>query len=188
MECITKAIEFPQIETERLILREINYEDRYEIFQILSKDEVIKYYGMYPTASIKEADGLIAKFSDGFKATNTIRWGITLKENNKLIGTCGFHNLNEKHFRAEMGYELSSTYWKYGYMKESVDAIIRYGFDKMNLNRIEAVIYPENTSSRTVLERAGFKEEGLLKEYACFRDKFEDLIMFSLLKRNWNPQ
>lgn len=100
------------------------------------------------------------------------------------MGTCGYHNWNRKHAKAEIGYELSIQSWGKGLMSEALKEMIAYGFESMNLNRIEAVVYPENGASIRTLEKQGFKKEGLLEEYAFFRDVYQDLLMFSLLKKN----
>lgn len=70
-------------------------------------------------------------------------------------------------------------------MHEALEAVIDFGFENMGLNRIEAVVYPENDASMNVLQKHNFKKEGLLEEYTFYRDKFQDLYMFSLLKKNW---
>jgi ribosomal-protein-alanine N-acetyltransferase len=174
--------EFPEIETERLKLRLITKNDTENIFSILLSEKVTKYYGMYPMKDVSEAESLIEKFEKSFETSVAIRWGIELKECNKIIGTCGYHNYNKRHFRAEIGYELNSEFWGKGYAKEAVLAIINYGFNEMNLKRIEAVVYPENISSENMLKNMNFLYEGLLRKYAYFRDKHQDLNMFSLIK------
>ena len=178
-------LNFPEIETDRLILKEIEVENATSILNIFSNEEIMKYYGRFPMKSIKEAENLITTFNENFKNNNGIRWGILLKEENRIIGTCGYHNWNKRHSRAEIGYELSMDLWGKGYIKEVLKAIIDYGYEVMNLNRIEAVVYPENKASIKSLINQGFKKEGLLEEYAFFRDVYQDLIMFSLLKKNW---
>lgn len=186
MENIDQIREFPEIETERLILRAIMPEDVESIFDIFSKEEIMKYYGMYPIETTEQAEKLIHNLNCCFEKNIGIRWAIVLKKDNKLIGTCGYHNWNKPHSRAEIGYELSDDYWGQGFMKEVLKAVIPFGFDNMDLNRIEALVYPENTSSNMLLKKIGFEKEGLLKEYTYFRDKYQDLIMFSLLKKKWN--
>ena len=176
---------FPKLETDRLILKEIEVENATSIFNIFSNEEVMKYYGQFPMKSIEEAENLIAMFDENFKNGKGIRWGILLKEESKIIGTCGYHNWNKRHSRAEIGYELSMDAWGKGYITEAVKAIIDYGYEIMYLNRIEAVVYPENKASMRSLINQGFKKEGLLEEYAFFRNVYQDLIMFSLLKKNW---
>lgn len=175
-------IEFPLIETERLKLRPITKEDVKDVFSIFLSEEVTKYYGMYIMKDISEAEALIEKFKKLFETSNAIRWGIELKGYNKIIGTCGYHNWNKRHLRAEIGYELNEKFWKKGYAKEAILAILEYGFNEMNLERIEALVYPENTMSENLLKKIDFIHEGYLRKYAYFRDKHQDLNMFSLIK------
>ncbi len=70
-------------------------------------------------------------------------------------------------------------------MSEALDAIIKWGFTSFDLNRIEALIYPDNPSSELIASRHGFKLEGCLRQYAYFRNVYQDLNMFSLLKQEW---
>jgi ribosomal-protein-alanine N-acetyltransferase len=174
--------EFPIIETDRLKLRAIISKDTEDIFSIFSSEEVTKYYGMYPMKDISEAEELIERFKNSFESSTSIRLGIELKDCNRVIGTCGFHNWNKRHFRAEIGYELNKEFWGQGFGKEAVLAVVMFGFNEMNLERIEAVVYPENKVSKNMLESIGFVQEGLLRKYAYFRDKSQDLNMFSLIR------
>lgn len=176
---------FPVLETERLILRALVESDIDELFEIFSSEEVMKYYGMYPFKSQEELLKVIKSFSTGFDEERVIRWGLQRKDNGKIIGTCGYHCWDKKNFRAEIGYELSKSVWHKGYMTEAIDTILAYGFESMQLNRIEGIVYPENHASQHALTRMGFKKEGLLREYMCFRGKMTDLLMFSLLKREY---
>lgn len=179
-----KEKEFPVLETDRLILRLLENKDSKDIFSIFSSENVTKYYGMFPMKELSEAEQLILKFKNSFLEEKSIRWGIEIKQSKQIIGTCGFHNWNKRHFRAEIGYELGEQFWKKGYAKEAVLAIIDYGFKNMELARIEAVTYPENTASKNMLNTLGFEYEGLLKKYAYFRNKHQDLNMFSICKIN----
>lgn len=176
---------FPAIETDRLIMREIVLRDMEAIFDIFSSENVMKYYGMFPLEEMEQAERLIINFRDGFDNEKSIRWALTLKESGEFIGTCGFHNMQIRSFRAEIGYEISEAHWNKGYITEAIRAMLEFGFGVMGLNRIEALVYPENVGSHKALEKLGFKEEGLLREYAFFREKFQDLIMHSLLRTEY---
>lgn len=176
---------FPVLETERLILRELLESDVEDLFEIFSSDDVMKYYGMFPFENKDKLLKVIHSFALGFSEERVIRWGIQNKEDGKIIGTCGYHNWMKKHFRAEIGYELSKNYWRKGYMTEAIEAILPYGFEHMALNRIEAIVYPENLASQNTLFKMGFREEGLLREYMCFRDQMTNVLMFSLLKKEY---
>ncbi|MDU3337095.1 GNAT family N-acetyltransferase [Paraclostridium bifermentans] len=174
---------FPIIETERLILRKLETTDINDLFEILSSERVTKYYGKYPMKNLSEAEDLILKFHKVFSEQKSIRWGIELKEINRIIGTCGFHCWNKNHFRAEVGYELGEAFWNKGYATEAISDILRYGFELMNLKRIEAIVYPENKPSEKLLLSLGFEHEGLLKKYANFRDKQQDLNIFAIFEK-----
>ena len=176
---------FPAIETDRLIMREIVLNDAQALFNIFSSEKVMKYYGMFPLEEIEQAERLIMTFREGFDNEKTIRWAITLKDTGEFIGTCGFHNMQIRSFRAEIGYEISEVHWNNGYVTEAIRAMLEFGFAVMGLNRIEALVYPENVGSHKALEKLGFKEEGLLREYAYFRERFQDLVMHSVLRSEY---
>lgn len=174
---------FPVIETDRLLLREITDEDASSILEYLSDDEVMKYYGLEPFTSLNDALDEISWYKSIRSKRTGIRWGITLKEHDVVIGSCGFHNIVAQHFRAEIGFELSKEQWGKGIAAEAVEAIIRHGFQQMNFQRIEALIEPRNLASQKLVERLGFVREGLLRSYEYTCGKFDDLYMYSVLKQ-----
>ncbi|MCD4712868.1 MAG: GNAT family N-acetyltransferase [Clostridiales bacterium] len=177
--------QYPSLESNRLWLRQLVESDVSDLFEIFSSDKVTEYYGMFPMNDIEPVEQMINRFNQGFNEKRSIRWGLVEKSSGKVIGTCGYHNISQEHYRAEIGYELSEKYWNQGFMREALHKIICFGFEQMNFNRIEALVYPDNQSSRKALERLGFLEEGLLREYMYFRDEMTDLCIYSLLKRNW---
>jgi [ribosomal protein S5]-alanine N-acetyltransferase len=177
---------FPVLETKRLVLREVTKEDAYSILNYLSDEEVMKYYGLEPFQSINDAIDEISWYQSIQENKTGIRWGITLKDQGVVIGSCGFHKIASQHFRTEIGFELSKEQWGKGIANEAVEAIIRYGFEQMNFQRIEALIEPPNLSSQRLVEKLGFIREGLLRNYEFTRGKFEDLYMYSLLKQDFD--
>ncbi|MCM3122801.1 GNAT family protein [Mesobacillus sp. AQ2] len=177
---------FPVLETARLVLRKVIKDDASSIFKYLSNEEVMKYYGLEPFKSINDALDEISWYQSIHNARTGIRWGITLKEQGVVIGSCGFHNIVSKHFRSEIGFELSQELWGKGIAAEAVEAIINYGFQHMNFHRIEALIEPQNRSSQKLVEKFGFIKEGLLRDYEFTQGKFDDLYMYSLLKRDFD--
>lgn len=176
---------FPELQTSRLRLRALSKADAVALFEIFSSEHVMKYYGMFPISDMQRSLDMIASFQKGFEEERVIRWGIEEKQSGKLVGTCGYHCWNRKHARAEIGFELSKAYWQKGYMREAASRIAQYGFEEMDLNRIEGIVYPQNEASQKILKSLGFAEEGLLREYMCFRGQMTDLLMFSLLKREF---
>ncbi|MCP3739506.1 GNAT family N-acetyltransferase [Rossellomorea sp. BNER] len=178
--------EFPIIETERLILREVTAGDTGDMLLYLSDKEVVKYTGLEPFQTVDDVWDEIKWYNSIFKEGTGIRWGITLKNVGKVIGSCGFLNRVPKHYRTEVGFELSKDYWGKGLANEALEAVIKYGFHHYQLERIEALIEPDNLPSQKLVERQGFKKEGLLRHYEYTCGKFDDLYMYSLLKEDIN--
>lgn len=175
---------FPVITTERLHLRAATPADAKDMLLYLSDPEVMEYTGMEPFQTTEDVLDEIRWYRSLVEEGSGIRWGITHKETGKMIGSCGFHNREPKHFRAEIGYELSREYWGKGIASEALQAVVRYGFDHLRLERIEALIEPENEPSLRLVEKNGFLREGLLRHYEYGRGKFDDLYMYSILKED----
>ena len=178
---------FPQIETKNLLLRRIHPADASALFKILADDEVTEFYDDDAFTDISQASDQIEAWENGFKNKDCIRWGITSKEEGYIIGSCGFYGFHTRYQRATIGYELARNYWRQGIMTEALSAVINYGFGDSELNRIEAVVMPENTASIKMLEKLGFRNEGLLEEYEKGGSKgFVDLCMFAMLRKVWS--
>lgn len=180
-----KPDKFPLIETDRLILRKVTEKDADSLLVYLSDEEVTRHMGLAPFASIEDALDEIGWYQSIFGNGTGMRWGITVKEEDRIIGSCGFLNLSEKHHRAEIGFELSREHWGKGIAGEALHAVAAYGFTHLNLNRIEALIEPANSPSQKLVEKTGFLREGLLRDYEYTQGKFDDLYMYSMLRREF---
>jgi [ribosomal protein S5]-alanine N-acetyltransferase len=176
---------FPILETERLHLIEINEQYNQKYYEIMSLDEVTRYYGMESLKSVEEAAKMIDSFKNNFLSNRSIRWGIILKGKQEFIGTLGLNNLNLANKRAEIGYEIHPNYWRNGFTSEAVKEVLRYSFQELGLYRIGAVVYPENIASSSLLKKLGFKEEGLLRGYIYQKNRSNDALVFSLLRTEW---
>jgi [ribosomal protein S5]-alanine N-acetyltransferase len=174
---------FPQLETRNLTLREMGPADAEAVFQIFADDEVTQFYDLAALTDIEQASQLIIRQADRFAQQTGLRWGITQKDHDTVIGTCGYM-FHKPSFRAELGYDLARPYWGRGIMTEALQAIIRFGFEELGVNRFQALVMPGNVASIKLLLKLGFQEEGVLREYAHFKGAFHDLHCFSLLKRN----
>jgi ribosomal-protein-alanine N-acetyltransferase len=176
---------FPSLETERLVLREIQPSDAEAVFACFNDDEVTRFYDQPTFMAVEQAEKLILQMRQGFRDRRSIRWGITWKDDDWLLGTCGYNGWNRYVHKAGVGYELAQPYWRQGIMTEVLTAVLTFGYQRMNLNRVEALIMPGNIASEKVLLKLGFQCEGLLRQYAYFKDSFYDLQMFALLKQDW---
>jgi ribosomal-protein-alanine N-acetyltransferase len=170
---------FPVLETKRLLLRQITPADADDIFVLRSNEPAMKYINKPRLKNIEEARELIKIMTD---ISERIVWAMRLKDIDQVIGTIGYHRIAKEHDRAEIGYMLLPEYWNTGLMSEAVSAAIGFGFEKMNLHSIEAVINPGNDNSRKVLQKFSFIKEGYFKENFLFEGKYYDSEVYSLLK------
>lgn len=175
--------EFPVLKTERLVLREITPGDVNEIFAVYSSDEAMKYFGKDTFKTTDEAYEMIERIRKAFCEKEGIRWGITFKDSDKLIGSGGFWRLVKPHFRAEIGYDLHPDYWGKGIMTEAVKAMIEFGFGKMNLHSVEANTDPQNAASARLLRKNGFVKEGIFRESYFYNGVFYDSHIYSLINK-----
>ena len=184
---INSAFEnFPQLETTNLLLRRIHSSDAIALFDVLADDAVTEYYDDDAFTEISQAVDQIEAWERGYINRGCIRVGITIKDENLIIGSCGFYGFHTWNRRASIVYELGRSHWRKGIMTEALSAMLEFGFREMELNRVEAVAMPENIASLKMLEKLGFRNEGLLAEYENWGGKgFVYLYIFALLRREW---
>lgn len=175
-----------QLPTKRLSLRPLRASDAQAIFELFTDPDVLRYWGT-PWTSIDSADDFIAKESEAMSTGKHVRLGIELKESGKLIGVCNLFNLSASSRRAEVGYCLAKTAWRQGYITESLTALLDYGFQVLDLNRVEADIDPRNVASAKSVEAQGFVQEGYLPERWILNGEFSDSLMYGLLRSRWKP-
>ncbi len=179
---------FPCLETPRLLLRQITPGYAEALFATFSDEAVMEYYGDLPHRTLDESRELIRRQQEWYARRDGIRWGITRKGADEVIGSCGLFNFDEGFHRAEMGYELRRAYWRQGIMREALTAIITFGFNEMGLQRIEAIIDDDNAGSKGILRSLGFTHEGTLRNRFFFKDRLWDEHFYGLLRDEWNPQ
>jgi ribosomal-protein-alanine N-acetyltransferase len=177
---------FPLLETERLILRELRPEDAEAVFRILSDAEVVRYYDPLMT-HLEQAQRSIERHRARFENNEGIRWGITIKGEDTIVGNCGFFR-DKDNFSAALSYVLAKSSWNKGFMPEALSAIIAFGFEHYHLHRIEAHVARPNLASVRVLQKLGFQEEGLLRESLFENKRFHDEKVFALLKSDFRQK
>jgi ribosomal-protein-alanine N-acetyltransferase len=176
---------FPSLSTSRLLLRQIQPSDAEALFATFSDEEVMEFYGHEPHRSLDDSHELISRIQARYARRESIHWGITLVGEDRVIGSCSFHRFDEGFHYAETGYELHRAFWGRGITFEAMSAILTYGFNELDLHRVEAVIDPLNERSKGLLLKLGFTYEGNLRQRYYFRDRFEDEHYFGLLKDEW---
>ena len=166
---------FPEIKTERLLLRRITDADAPELLFLRSDETVMKYIDREKPKSLEEALAFIQIVNANIDKNESVMWAIALQDKpDTLIGNIGFWRIINKHYRSEIGYMLHPSFWGKGIMKEALLAAIDFGFNQMKLHSIEAHINPDNTASGKKKKKTGFVREAYFKEDFFFRGKFID--------------
>ncbi|MCM1992614.1 GNAT family N-acetyltransferase [Oceanirhabdus seepicola] len=179
---------FPQLESERFILREVKEKDYISLYEIYSDEGAVKYQPISAMKTIEQAQKAVQAFLQGFKNRKFIRWCIAIKENDTVIGLITLHDFDFWNSQAEIGFMLNKRYWRQNIMGEVSHEIIRNAFEIIGLHRIEALIHPDNIASIKLSEKLGFQLEGLKKEAAYNKrtDEYEDRLIFGITKNNKN--
>lgn len=177
---------FPEITTARLVLRQPAPADSDDVYSFRSDPKVTEPYCTKPYTTPGQAGRWIRSVIESYYAQRDILWFITLKGEGKVIGDCTLWNLAHESSCGELGYELHSSCWGKGIASEAISAVIEFGFEKMELNRIEACPFSSNESSGKLLLRHGFRLEGNLRERVFFNGKYHDQLYYGLLRYEWN--
>lgn len=176
----------PELQTERLFLRKLQQQDSRQVFQIWSDPAVTKFMNIEVMHSEDDAKEMIELLHQCSLKEEGFRWAIIEKNSGQVIGSCGFNHWQlEGAYRGEIGYELSSAFWRQGLGTEAVKAMLEYGFNVMKLNRIEALVDPRNTASAKLLSSLFFTCEGVLRQYQYTSTGYKDMQMHSLLYEEW---
>lgn len=171
-------------------IRPIQIGDADAIFELKSDPAVTARYGQEPHTSLDQSRDWIRNRLVDYTKHNAIFWVFVLKEaqNDRLIGACCYWNFEPSFRCVEIGYELHQSYWNKGIMSEALPPIIEYGFTQMDLHRIEGLPLAVNEPSRKLLTKMGFRLEGTFRERVFFHNKFEDQMIYGLLKEEWLPR
>jgi [ribosomal protein S5]-alanine N-acetyltransferase len=178
-------LKFAELMTERLLLRKFDLDDIEGVTALAGAYEIadttLRIPHPYTEMHAKE---WIEQQYMWLNQNLSVTWAITIKASGELIGAIGLMNFNEPFAHAEMGYWIGKPFWGKGYATEAGQAIIKYGFDILGLNRIHAHHFSRNTSSGKVLLKIGMQHEGTFRQHIKKWDKFEDIELYGILKKD----
>jgi [ribosomal protein S5]-alanine N-acetyltransferase len=178
--------EFPNLETERLVLRQITLEDVDAVREQFADPEVTEFLDIPPMESNEQAELVILYTLGLFERNEGIRWAISRKGDNHLIGSCGFESITKVRCRkGQIKYDLARDHWGHGLMSEAMNKVLEYGFEKIHLNRIEAFVVDDAEKPQELLRRLGFRKEGVMRGHGYWKERFWDEALFSLLRDEW---
>jgi len=178
--------DFPILETERLRLRRILPSDSEAWLAILQNDDVRRYLIDIEDNPVFDDLKEIIDWTDRiFESKTGIRWAITLKPDDTMIGSCGFHVYNAHNRSLEIGYELGRDYWRKGIMSEATQLVLDFFLLQLDVHRIEADVTVGNDASAALLKSLGFTHEGTWRDKVHVRNQFFSLWQFGLLSNDY---
>lgn len=182
------ADEQPILETERLILRPFTLADAGDV-QTLAGDRDIAATTLRIPHPYEDgmAEEWIGTHVEIWRQDGGASFAITLREPRVLAGGIVVRTERE-HERGEIGYWIGKPYWNRGYATEAVREMLRFAFEDLRLNRVQATFLPKNPASGKILIKSGFTREGCLRQYVKKWGRFEDLEMYSILAAEYRQR
>jgi len=169
---------YPVLETGRLTLADVDYSHAADLLRLYTDERVTKYYPVYPFRTEHDLYPIIESFKTRQRSGTGIRWGISLQGHADIIGTIGYKHIEPGH-KGTLMFALMPEHQNKGYVTEALSAVLRYGFETLDLKRIEAEVMPGNAASDAVLIKAGFTFEGLLRNWMMWEHKLYDMNMYA---------
>lgn len=169
------------IKTARLLLRPITPEDKQNIYKGLSNPDVIKYYGV-SFGTLEATEEQMIWYRELEENETGVWWAICSIDGNTFYGAGGFNNLRKEHKKAEIGFWLLPEFWGKGLMQEAFPLICNYGFNELELHRIEGFVDSDNVSCKKAVEKLHFKHEGTMRECEVKDGKLLSIDIYSKLK------
>ena len=172
----------PTLETERLILRPLRMRDAEDLFAYAQDPEVSRHVLWETHRSVWDSRMFLRAAKRQYRRGEPGSFAITLRQSGRMIGTIGFMWINVDYRSGEVGYSLSRDYWNRGIMTEALREVLRFGFEDLALNRIEAQHETDNPASGKVMEHAGMRYEGTLRQRIKNKGRYVDVALYAILR------
>lgn len=163
------------IETERLVIRKLEKRDYEDMYEYARLPEVTRYLLWNPHPSAEYTRDYILSVQKFYRNGEYFDYAVIVKDERKMIGTCGFTKIDKTNNSAEVGYVLNPDYRGVGYATEALISLMRFGINDMGINRIEAKYMVGNDASRHVMERCGMKFEGIHRQQMLVKGNYVDI-------------
>lgn len=182
-----KNVGTKRLDTDRLILRRFTMEDAEDMFNNWASDDEVTKFLTWPThKSIEVTKKVLSDWIPRYERDDYYNWAIELKENGQavghVIGNISAVDLKERTECAIIGYCMGREYWGRGIMPEALGEVIAFFFDEVELNRVEAHHDVNNPKSGRVMEKAGMRYEGTLRQGGRNNLGISDLVIRAVLK------
>lgn len=177
--------DIPTLETTRLTMRKILPKDQEDMYEYSRDPETSKYLLWEPHSSPMFTLAHITLLQTCYEKATFFDWALILKENGKMIGTCGFTEIYEKQKKAEIGYVIAPKFHRKGYAPEAIKRVMEYGFETLGLCELSARFMEDNKASEKVLLRLGFSSNTTKNESILKRGKRQQILTYTLKKEDY---
>ncbi|MFT4226015.1 GNAT family N-acetyltransferase [Micropruina sp.] len=175
----------PNLLTDRLLLRPFTEADADDLFALQSDPQVLRYWDSPPWTERASIARFMARCEKMAEDGSGARVVIEHRSGGAFLGWCTVSSWNPDFRSASLGYILSQDAWGHGYATEAARALLRWAFDTLDLNRVQAEADTRNLASARVLEKLGFVREGTLREDCIVNGDVSDTWVYGLLRREW---
>lgn len=177
------------IETPRLTLRRFAYEDNASMRTHWASDPAIQRMYSEPTYTTEaEARGLLDLYIAGYERPDYYRWAVSLRGEPDCIGQIAYFKVDDTNHWAEVEYCVGQAFQGRGYITEAMQSVLRYGFERVNLHKVQVCHKANNPASGRVIEKCGFVYEGALRDYFFMDGAYVDRLYYSLMRDEWEGQ
>jgi RimJ/RimL family protein N-acetyltransferase len=174
---------------ERIRLRAVEREDVKRFCVWINDPEVTRHLTLNLPMSTADEENWFDSLSKRDQAEKPLVIEVRDGDGWKMIGNCGVFGIDPIAHLAELGIMIGEKdEWNKGYGTETMSLLLRHCFETLNLNRVFLQVYAENVRGKRAYEKAGFMEEGRLREAVYKRGKYDDVIMMSVLRSEWIAQ
>jgi ribosomal-protein-alanine N-acetyltransferase len=177
----------PTLPTARLRLRPFDDVDADALFALHSNAYVLRYWDAPPWSERRRAEWFITACRQMAEEGTGTRLAVDRVCDGAFIGWCGLSRWNPDYRSASLGYCFDEAAWGHGYATEAARALLRWAFDTLDLNRVQAETDTRNVASARVLEKLGFVREGTLREDCVVNGEVSDSWVYGLIRRGWRP-
>ena len=177
------------LETERLLLRQLTIDDTETVYNNWTNDDEVTEYLTWPThKDISVTKNVLENWIKEYSKNDFYQWAIVLKEINEPIGTISVVNKKDKTKMVEMGYCIGKQWWNKEITTEALSAIIKYFFEEVKVNRIQAFHDVRNVSSGKVMMKCGMKFEGLLRQAGLNNSGISDHALYAIILEDYSKK
>ncbi|TQM19081.1 RimJ/RimL family protein N-acetyltransferase [Chryseobacterium aquifrigidense] len=171
---------FPVIETERLVLSQLEERDIPFIVEYLQHRIFSDLTSNIPYPYVEnDARSWVKMSKEAFDNNAGYTFAIRNKED-QIIGAIGLHDRDDD--KAELGYWIGIPYWNKGYVTEAAEAIVNFGLNEMKFNKIFATHFLHNPASGRIMEKIGMEQEAILKQEMKKDGEYFDIVRYCILK------